>query len=297
MAKEFSKADYILRSLQKISHKRWELYIVSRIIHKIDDDIEFVCQQHVCRPDGYRALTDIYFPQFNLHLEIDEKHHSKQVAEDLERSDDIVLATGHEIHRLQTYYDEGSFKDISIVAAEADDFIDKLKEIKEIDVDKRKFVPWDWNYAYSSCRWIKQGYLDVADNPVFRTQAEALRCFGFKGKSLQRGVWRIPDSTSDIVWFPRLYKHGMWHNKITKDGGHIYECAENSDGKRSIADQLFDAEKKPERKTIVFAKAKDSLGRNLLRYVGTFKLNISRSTEDCIVFDRISTREKVRVFY
>ncbi|MCO7216802.1 MULTISPECIES: AbaSI family restriction endonuclease [unclassified Halomonas] len=294
MAKELSKADYILRSLQKISHKRWELYIVSRIIHKIDDDVEFVCQQLVYRPEGYRALTDIYFPQFNLHLEIDEKHHTNQISEDVERSDDIVLATGHEIHRIKTYGDEGMFKDISIVAEETDNFIDKLNKIKEIGVDNGTFVPWDWDFAYSSRRWINQGYLDVADNPVFRTQAEALRCFGFKGKALQRGAWGIPDGSTDVVWFPRLFRHGMWHNKITKDGERIYECAENLDGKKSIETQLIDAERNPERKTIVFAKAKDSLGRNLLRFVGTFKLNIARSTEDCIVFDRIGTREKVR---
>ena len=42
------KADYIVKSLSKIKYKSWELYVVSRFIHTLDDlDVEFVCQQLV----------------------------------------------------------------------------------------------------------------------------------------------------------------------------------------------------------------------------------------------------------
>ena len=48
MLNKYSKDDYILRSLSKISHKKWELFIVSRIIHNVDDpEIEFSCQQAI----------------------------------------------------------------------------------------------------------------------------------------------------------------------------------------------------------------------------------------------------------
>ena len=46
---------------------------------------------------------------------------------------------------------------------------------------------------------------------------------------------------------------------------------------------------------IVFAKAKDSLGYNLLRYVGTFQVNFDSSSADYIQFDLVRTREAVRV--
>ena len=41
-----SKDDYILRSFSKIKHKSWELYVITRIVHLLDDpDLEFICQQ------------------------------------------------------------------------------------------------------------------------------------------------------------------------------------------------------------------------------------------------------------
>ena len=68
-----SKQDYIYRSLKKVSHKGWETFVISRIIHGLDDDdIEFVTQQLVRLSDESRALTDLYFPQFDLHVEVDE---------------------------------------------------------------------------------------------------------------------------------------------------------------------------------------------------------------------------------
>ncbi|WP_323716132.1 AbaSI family restriction endonuclease [Paracoccus aminovorans] len=77
-----SKDDYILRSLSKTRHKRIEHFVVNRIYHLLDDpEIEFVCQQLVRRSDG-PALTDMYFPQFRLHLEVDEPFHERNVEAD-----------------------------------------------------------------------------------------------------------------------------------------------------------------------------------------------------------------------
>ena len=72
-----TKAEYITNSLSKINHKKWELYVISRIIHKLDDlDIEFICQQHILLENS-SAFADMFFPQFNIYLEINESHHSK----------------------------------------------------------------------------------------------------------------------------------------------------------------------------------------------------------------------------
>lgn len=94
-----SKTDYILRALSKISHKRWEHYIINRVVHTLDDpDIEFVCQQCI-RKEGHLGkiyLADLLFPQLNLYLEIDEAHHDSNDARkaDAVRRLDIVEATG-----------------------------------------------------------------------------------------------------------------------------------------------------------------------------------------------------------
>jgi hypothetical protein len=43
-----------------------------------------------------------------------------------------------------------------------------------------------------------------------------------------------------------------------------------------------------------FAKAQDSLGANLLRYVGSFQMDRKASTSDALIYSRIATREKTR---
>lgn len=290
-----SKQEYILRSLSKIAHKKWELFVISRILHGInDDEIEFVTQQLVRRPDGVRALTDLYFPQLSLHIEIDEPAHQKQIPDDEMREQDIIQRTGHEVRRINIADDNKKEKDISMVRRDVDQLIKYIMEHKASTVRENKFMAWNWEDRYSSAPVINRGYVSIKDNVVFHTQIEAMRCFGFGGKGWQRGAWKIPDGTGDIVWFPRLYPHGMWRNELAEGGMKIYERAANNDGVLSIRQQIEEGRQRPDVKWIVFARAKDHLGFNLYRYVGSFKMNFNESTPDNLVFDRVSTVEDVR---
>ena len=48
--------------IQKISGKRWELYVITRVIHLLNDpDIEYVCQQYINPPKN----KDYYFYNIN----------------------------------------------------------------------------------------------------------------------------------------------------------------------------------------------------------------------------------------
>lgn len=291
-----NKSEYIRRSLAKVSRKPWEYFIVSRVIHRLDDySIEFVTQQLVKRPDGSRALTDLFFPQFGLHLEIDEPFHAGNVVHDAMRERDIVAVTGHDIERIRVQNDQGSEKSLKTICAEVDGFIEIVRKAKTRMVEKSTFMPWDFALRYSAIPIIERGYLDVKDNVIFKLQIEAMKCFGFKGRGYQRGAWNINDGTRDWVWFPRLYEHFIWINEMTADGQHIYQRANNDEAKnlnRSSLERLRNTE---EPNAIVFAKAKDSLGANLLRYVGTFRRDIEQSCADFIKFDLVRTHEPVRV--
>src|SRR6056300_1519980 len=79
MRNDGAKANYVANTLAKLKHKKWELYIVSRIVHILNDfEIEFVCQQLILLENGKWVFADIYYPQFNLCLEINERGgHSK----------------------------------------------------------------------------------------------------------------------------------------------------------------------------------------------------------------------------
>lgn len=292
-----SKQDYIYKSLKKITHKGWESFVITRLIHRLDDDdIEFITQQAVQLPNGKRALTDIYFPQFALHVEVDEKYHEsdRQLKDDEKREQDIVQITGHEITRIKIAEPNGAYKELGEIRQQVDDLVNRIKELKVSHITEEKFAPWDFETRYLSDRVIKKGFLDVDDNDVFQLQIEALKCFGFKGKGYQRGAWKIPDGSNDVVWFPRLYRHGCWHNYLENSGKTIVERAVNGDGLKSIKEQRAEEEKYKGRNHIVFAKSKDALGFNLLRYVGTFEMALFDSTDNYLIFKQIRSQEPIR---
>ena len=38
-----TKDEYLLRNFSKITHKKWELFVITRILHRLNDpDIEYV---------------------------------------------------------------------------------------------------------------------------------------------------------------------------------------------------------------------------------------------------------------
>jgi hypothetical protein len=142
------KDDYILRSISKIPHKKWELFVVTRIVHAIIDkgsDLEFVCQQLVRRPEARFSLTDIYFPQLKLHLEVKESFHSHKdnIISDDCREKDIVSVTGHVIKDIKIYRDNDvradnkspELKSLSEIISEVDDFISYIFQKRQELID------------------------------------------------------------------------------------------------------------------------------------------------------------------
>lgn len=68
-----------------------------------------ICYAAIRQAAEGRAMTDMYFPQFGIHVEVDEGHHKAQIEADKLREADIVDATGHQIFRIDvTKYREHS---------------------------------------------------------------------------------------------------------------------------------------------------------------------------------------------
>jgi len=144
---KISKDQYVLRSLSKIKHKKWENFIISRIVHSIIDlDIEFSCQQLVKTKNGKRYLTDLCFPGLKLYLEVDEKHHSssKNVKKDQDRNREIIDATGFHEKRIRVYDKKSKTdRDLKKVTKDTDKFIKFIKQRKKKFLSRKKFVKWN----------------------------------------------------------------------------------------------------------------------------------------------------------
>ena len=283
-----TKDEYLLRNFSKISHKKWELYIVTRVLHLLDDpNIEYVCQQYI-RPSSKSNyyLTDLCFPTLKVYLEVNEGQHAEithQINDQI-RQREILDATDWEQKSIDVYefLDDGKIIDRSLkeVDRDVDEFIEYLKQRKVI-IEKNHGKKLEWNYEnrFSPHTHIEKGYIRVSDNVVFLNHRDALKLFGYKGKHYQRGYWRMKVH-SKAVWFPKLYQNGQWDNKLSDDNNDIIQ--------RKVVDGiLLDHPLPYDENRIVFAHYKNILGQTVYKFYGEYKVNWDKTTSNTHVFTRI----------
>lgn len=280
-----NKLFYISKQLSKTQKKVFEHYVVSRIWHLLNDlDLKIITQQYIARPNG-RALTDLYFPQFEIHLEIDEGYHCKQTLKDELREIDIINATNHEIVRI----DVNVNRTIQEIHNDIDSFINKIRDKK---LSLTNFKPWNINAEQNPQTYIEKGFIDIVDDCAFRTMVDAANCFGnnYKLKGIWKGGTKHGVELDKCIWFPKLYTNAEWNNRIAYDENTIWE-------KSAIPEKVeahFNIEiNNPIYKRIVFARVKSPLGDVMYRFKGLYELNHSSSNlMEGLIWERTSTRVK-----
>ena len=279
------KLEYIARQISRARKKRYEHYVVTRIWHLLNDlTIKFVTQQYVRRPNG-KALTDMFFPQLQIHIEIDEGHHKNQIDWDKLRQQDIINATGHEVLRVDVT------KDIKTVNERIDDIIQKLRNKKN---SLNNFKPWDIDAETNPKTYIDKGFIDLSDDCSFRTMVDAANCFGncIKPKGIWRGGAKHPNEEGKIIWFPKLYSNKEWNNSISTDERIITEISAESNKIQAHIDSVLNSKIY---NRIVFARVKGPLGDIMYRFKGEYKLNLKKSNQNNgLIWERIL--EKVSTY-
>ena len=278
---KISKDEYILRNFSKIQHKKWELYVITRIIHLLNDpELEFVCQQLIKTPDNKRYLTDLCFPQLNLYCEIDELQHSteKHSLSDDHRMKEIIDASDFIEKRIKIYDAEFNILELSYINKEIDLLIDFIRKRKKEFLISNNFIPWDFYNRYNAEKYIDKGYLNIKDNIGFLYVRDALKCFGYNGGHYQRAIWKIK-GTEKSLWFPKLYENKNWNNSLSDDMKKI-EMKKTDNSLLGLVDQ---------HEWIVFAHYKDFLGQIVYKFLGEFHSSKELSTEYNHVFIRKKT--------
>lgn len=283
-----TKLEFIARQFGKAHKKAYEHYVITRIWHLLQDsDVKCITQQHVNKPDGKRYLTDLYFPQLALHVEVDEAHHVTQLDLDQIRQQDIINATNHEFHRVPI----GDDCDIEKVKEKIDGLVSMIRRTV---VDKRAsgdFKPWDLEAEQNPETYINKGYIDSTEDVAFRTIADAASCFGRKYRGLQTAWVKHPTEIGKRLWFPKLYANDDWNNSITSDEKTITEfCKKPGMLQEHVDNSKLDS------KTIsrfVFARVRSPLGDLMYRFKGEYKTDHEASSyENGTIHRRISTRAK-----
>lgn len=274
------KTKYIINQLAKTNKKNYENYVVTRIWHLLNNlDIKFVTQQHVTRPNG-RALTDMYFPQIQLHIEVDEGQHATQVIQDAIREADIINATGHQFQRITVYN-----TDIETINLRIDEVIDFINK----SIASSKPSPWDIDAEYDPKTYIERGAISVSDNVAFRTIADACNCFGHEYKGYQSGFARHAVEEK-MLWFPKLYENMDWNNSISLDEEEIHE--ENKVGHKEYVEK-FKSKLDNFKERLTFARVRSNLGEVMYRFKGVYKLDFdSLDAEGKFIYRRVAVSAK-----
>ncbi len=277
-----SKLDYITRVFQKTSSKRYENYVITRLWHQLnDDEIKLVPQQFVERNQEQYALTDIYFPQIGLHVEINEPIHygsEERIAFDANRRSEIINKTNHEVEAIDC---RKSVPEIHLD-------IERLVEIIKNRVDEQKksnlFNPWNPEHEFSPFYFQNKGYLDCGQDVNLRTVDDICILFGVNPKIIYRGFLRKgvvehPSLENVLIWWPsENNKSGGWRNSVNSEKDKIFETNTDKEKRNGHIYHLLNSEKRTTR--LVFYKYRDTLGYNFYKFFGVYELDRVESKED-----------------
>lgn len=263
------KVDYLIRTFSRTKRKDYENYILNAIWQGIDCiDIRPVTQQFVrVNADKY-YLIDLYFPQINIGIEVDEAFHKKNIELDLKRSLTIE-------EKLSSIREDSLFE---IKRVDATLSLQELTvRIKEISLEiKEKIIEnditqWDTDISVKE-RVEEKGFLSVDDFYRFRLMTDVANQLFFKEyKGFQRGSFStIVEDTPVAVWFPIIStedkkEHNQWLNYLDNTWSILEE-------KNIRGDDKLHHHKLGELR-IVCAKIRDHFGKFNYRYIGNFKLN------------------------
>ena len=282
------KDEFIFQSFRRISNKKEELYVITRIFHLLDDlEIEFVCQQKVRKPDGKIYLVDIFFPQFKLYLEVNEAHHLEEGQKlfDKLRMEQIWEITDWERHEISTN------KNLIEINHSIEKFISVLKEKKEYLKAENRFKRWTINSTEKISQILERGYLHSRMNDHLPKQADVTRLFGANHKEWMFGSFPYGkpfDFIPKMVWFPKLYRHSVWTNQLSVNGNKIIEQKSNGEKIRG--------ERSEEINKIVFGHYKDPVGKTTYRYMGEFIYLSSESSNFKNVYKLVSESTCLKPF-
>lgn len=286
------KLDYMERLFAKISKKKTESYVISRIWHQLDDDrVKFVVQQYIRRTQDKYALADLYLPQLNIFIEINEPYHKDEngVLREIDRirNEEILNIT----HSKPIIIDCDN--NIQEIHRQITNVVSLIKQrIQEMDDN---FQPWDDVSTLSVEYHRNKGYLKVDDNECLRTTDDVAETFGTKPK--HRGFLRasgaaVPNKKNEIIWWPNT-EHHLWCNELSEDGIFIYEYPKAESKRVAHLKQWLSA---PEETRITFLRYKDDLGFCFYRFVGVFKLNKEKSIkENKCVWERVSDTYQLNI--
>ena len=265
-----NKTEYLIKTFARMQNKGFENFVINTIWNNIDNlNLRPITQQCVKKSENHYYLIDLYFPQINVAIEVDEKYHtdSKQKNLDKIRSDEIYTAVKE--------------KDLQILRVKYSDKITEVyKQIKSHTETikeriKNKIFCWDLKDEFDEeIKKIQEtGHIKISDAIKFPYKCDILNnLFNFDIKYTKNFVqgWKTHvDNKDRIVWFPQpeitgyYNKNNKWDNLLSNDFERIVD--KPKDVKVKNNDYANNAER------IIFVKVKNKIGEIFYKFIGIYK--------------------------
>ena len=283
------KLEYIRKVFAQTKGKTFENYAITQIWAGVKHlSICPVMQQYVKRPGGTYALLDLYFPQIDLAVEIDEKAHEKNIPHDKMRADDVFKAIQDEgksivIRRIK----EAPYEEVEQAIQETIDAIaERAKQYSPLVWEN------DWQQEEHARKFDeikKRGFLDISDTIGFTRLQVTNDIFGMNKSEgyLQFGKsWFTVDADKQtMLWFPHLTRNKKWENKINAAWTEIEEkrIVQKKDSRPSKSHD-------PNILRYTFARYKNALGETSYRYIGNFRFSREENNTFYYVRDNDNNR-------
>lgn len=270
------KVEYIARLFQKTSFKALENYCLTRLWHKLDnDEVKFVPQQYVNRHADKYALTDVYLPQFKIHIEVNEPAHydsPDRILGDQVRKIDIEQRTGHRLFVIDCR------KNLSEIHQEIDSIVFLITE--EIIKQKEQgiFKPWQPEIEQNPNYWKAKKKIQEVDEISFKSIEDICHLFDAdfsktKRGFLRRGAIKYPKDSNYIIWWPAESKRSGWINTFADNENIINESHSDNVKRSSHYNNLI----KTTELRIVFFHYRDILGNVGYKFKGIYEIDRENS--------------------
>lgn len=303
------KIEYITNQFRKTFGKKYENYCITRIYNRLNNnDVKFVIQQPTKTKDNEIKFQDLYLPQVNMWIEIDEHYHSsdEQKQKDKIRTEEIINnnTINKELKRKYNALDEVIYsleepERIKVYGKSIEEINKKIEEIVE-EINKRiknlgdKFEPWNSVFIPPE-EYIKKGYIKTSYNAKFRVIKDIAKMFGKDHPNVRSGFVNIKNEI--YIWCPILKIEGFecekndWENEISDDGNIIYEIQKNKNNK--YLNVLNENQTR-----YVFAKYKDGMGSIIYKFLGVYNLDKEKTKEENKrIWKKISDKIDLNEFY
>lgn len=260
-----AKLEYLENCFERICHKRTERYVLQRIWDLLgDDEVQFEFQYQIKLLNGKYALADLYLPQINVVVEVNEPFHQFTKAKDEARRQEIINAIGASVCTI----------DCSMTIAEIHKQIDILVNSVRVKVHDAKsektFKPWNAEDIYSPQYYLELGKLSVVSGCYLRTIDDICALFGTQAVHrgyLRAGSAMLPNHLDVILWWPNP-KSTTWKNDVSSDEDVIIEYPAGNDLLKCKVHAYKLTKLQEKRITFIWD---DSVG--MYRFIGIFEID------------------------